>query len=88
MGTTERTLWSYLEALKKCWKNRRTWESDELWIPMREYGRGFEDAVELALRSLEDSGSLEEAQRRVRRLLGLVKERKFEALREMLEGER
>jgi hypothetical protein len=52
---------------------------------VREYERGFEDAVELALKSLEESASLEEAQRRVRRLLGLVKERKFEALREMLE---
>jgi hypothetical protein len=52
---------------------------------VREYERGFEDAVELALKSLEESASLEEARRRVRRLLGLVKERKFEALREMLE---
>jgi hypothetical protein len=56
-----------------------------LRIPVREYERGFEDAVELALKSLEESASLEEAQGRIRRLLGLVKERKFEALREMLE---
>ncbi|MEM2841632.1 MAG: hypothetical protein QXN62_08760 [Candidatus Bathyarchaeia archaeon] len=53
---------------------------------MGEYERGFEDACELALKNLEEAKSLEEATRRVRRILGLVKERKYEALREMLEA--
>ncbi|MEM2127833.1 MAG: hypothetical protein QXH67_06395 [Candidatus Bathyarchaeia archaeon] len=53
---------------------------------MGEYERGFEDAVELALKSIEEAGTLEEAERRIKRLLGLVKERKYEALKEMLEA--
>jgi len=44
------------------------------------YGRGFEDGLETALKVVRESRRLEEAAMRIEYLLGLVKERKFEAL--------
>jgi len=51
---------------------------------VREYARGFEDAAELSLKAVREARSLEEAERKVRYLLGLVKERKFKILQEEL----
>ena len=48
------------------------------------YGRGFEDGLEAALKVIRESRRLEEAAGRIEYLLGLVKERKFEALQREL----
>jgi len=47
---------------------------------MDSYGRGFEDGLEAALKVIRESRELREAAMRIEYLLGLVKERKFEAL--------
>jgi len=47
---------------------------------MEGYGRGFEDGLESALMIVKKAGSVDEAVRRLEQLLGLIKERKFEAL--------
>jgi len=53
---------------------------------VREYERGFEDAVELALDRVRHAESLEEAEEELRYILALVKEKKFEKLRRMVEA--
>ena len=51
---------------------------------MEGYGRGFEDGLETALKVLKESEGLQEAAKKLEYLLGLVKERKFEALQREL----
>ena len=51
---------------------------------MNDYSRGFEDACELALKALSTAKSLEEARQYIMYLLGLVKERKLEAIKREL----
>lgn len=51
---------------------------------MREYARGFEDACEYILKVVMEARSLEEVEKQVKELLGLVKEHKFEALQREL----
>jgi len=53
-------------------------------LALRSYERGFEDALELCLVKLRESNSLEEAEDKIRRLLGLVKERKVDVLERMI----
>lgn len=53
-------------------------------MTLRSYERGFEDALELCLMKLRESSSLEEAEDKIRRLLGLVKERKVDILERMI----
>ncbi|MGQ4834443.1 MAG: hypothetical protein ACP6IS_11195 [Candidatus Asgardarchaeia archaeon] len=48
------------------------------------YKKGFEDGVELALKKMEESKSLEEAKKKVLLILSRVKEDKFEELEEQL----
>ena len=51
---------------------------------MNDYSREFEDACELALKALSTVRSLEEARQYIMYLLGLVKERKLEAIKREL----
>jgi len=51
---------------------------------MNDYSRGFEDACELALKACETVKSLEELRSYLLYLLGLVKERKLEAIKREL----
>jgi len=53
-------------------------------VDRESYKRGFEDCVELCLSAISESGSLEEAKRRVEEILGLIKEDKIERLKRML----
>lgn len=48
------------------------------------YKRGFEDCVELCLYEIQKAENLEEARKRIREFLGLVKEDKLERLKERL----
>jgi len=48
------------------------------------YQDGFEDATELCLRELCEAKSRTEARRRVKYLLDLVKEDKFDKIKQML----
>jgi len=51
---------------------------------MKEYSRGFEDACELAIREIQGSRDVNEANKRVLRLLGTIKESKHnELIREL-----
>jgi len=47
---------------------------------MKEYSRGFEDACELAVCEIQGSKDVNEANKRVLRMLGMVKERKHNEL--------
>ena len=51
---------------------------------MATYQEGFEDSLELCLTEVKNSNSKKDAIERIRYLLGLVKERKFDRLREMI----
>ncbi len=48
------------------------------------YQEGFEDSLELCLTEVKSSNSKKDAIARIRYLLGLVKEHKFDRLREMI----
>jgi len=48
------------------------------------YQRGFEDAVELCLMEIEKTENIEEIRRRIQYLLGLVKEHKFDQIKQRL----
>jgi hypothetical protein len=48
------------------------------------YREGFEDSLELCLTEVKKSNSKKDAITRIRYLLGLVKEHKFDRLREMI----
>jgi hypothetical protein len=48
------------------------------------YQEGFEDSLELCLTEVKNSNSKKDAIERIRYLLGLVKEHKFDRLREMI----
>lgn len=48
---------------------------------MATYIQGFEDAIELALAEAEKSKNQTETKHRLRRILGLLKEQKFERIR-------
>lgn len=51
---------------------------------MRDYERGFEDALELFLELIRKEKKVEEVERRVLRALAYLKEYKIEKIREML----
>ncbi|MFQ5758371.1 MAG: hypothetical protein ACE5IF_01690 [Candidatus Bathyarchaeia archaeon] len=51
---------------------------------MTTYQEGFEDSLELCLTEVKNSNSKKDAIARIRYLLGLVKEHKFDRLREMI----
>jgi len=51
---------------------------------MADYARGFEDACELILASIEEKRDPDEIARKVRSYLGLIKERKFDRIRSEL----
>lgn len=48
------------------------------------YREGFEDSLELCLEEVGKSKGKQDAIQRIRYLLGLVKERKFDRIKEML----
>jgi len=48
------------------------------------YQDGFEDATELCLKEVDDARSKSDAVKRIKYLLGLVKEDKFEKIKQML----
>lgn len=48
------------------------------------YAEGFEDATELCLHEVEKAKDLEDAKRRIQKIIRLVKERKFERIKSML----
>jgi len=48
------------------------------------YAEGFEDATELCLHEVEKAKDLEDAKRRIQKIIQLVKERKFERIKSML----
>jgi len=48
------------------------------------YRRGFEDAVELCLASINETGKLEDARERIEEYLSLIKEDKIERLKKSL----
>ena len=49
-----------------------------------EYERGFEDCAELCLDELISAENLEKAKGEIEKIIGLLKERKFERLKKML----
>ena len=51
---------------------------------MLSYAEGFEDAAELCLHELKKAKDLEDAKERVKKIIQLVKERKFERIKSML----
>jgi len=51
---------------------------------VREYTRGFEDAAELSLKAVNEAKSLAEARKKILYILGLVKEKKYQAIRDEL----
>ena len=53
-------------------------------VDKENYRRGFEDCGELCLVETNEAETLEEARKRVREILGLVKEDKLERLKRML----
>ena len=48
------------------------------------YRRGFEDAVEFCLASINETGKLEDARERIEEYLSLIKEDKIERLKKSL----
>jgi len=48
------------------------------------YRRGFEDAIELCLASINETKSLEDVRKRIHEYLSLIKEEKIERLKQAL----
>ena len=48
------------------------------------YREGFEDSLELCLEEVDKSNGKQETLQRIRYLLGLVRERKFDRIKKML----
>jgi len=51
---------------------------------MTSYEEGFEDSLELCLSEVKDSNSKKDATQRIRYLLGLVKEHKFDRIKQII----
>jgi hypothetical protein len=51
---------------------------------MTNYQEGFEDSLELCLSEVKESSNKEDAVQRIRYILGLVKEHKFDRIKQIL----